>query len=219
MPLQVAERATLVRRVIEQLRAQITAGEWPVGARIPTEPQLVAALGVGRNTVREAVRALVHAGLLESRQGSGTYVRGTTELTEAVARHVAAARTAEVVEVRRALEIAAARLAAVRRTDEDLAALDGALAAREAAWRSGVVASFVDADARLHSAVVAATHNSVLAELYRDFEAALRASLVAYFGAELVEERYVDHSGLIEAIRAGDVQRAADAAGAFLPAP
>ena len=78
-------RPTLVRQVIDQLREQVASGAWPVGGRIPTEPQLVEALGVGRNTVREAVRALVHAGVLECRQGSGTYVISDDEMTGAVA--------------------------------------------------------------------------------------------------------------------------------------
>ena len=57
MPLATTRRAGLVDQVIEQMRSAITTGEWPVGQRIPPEPELVTALGVGRNTVREAVRA------------------------------------------------------------------------------------------------------------------------------------------------------------------
>ncbi|HET6212113.1 MAG TPA: FadR/GntR family transcriptional regulator [Micromonosporaceae bacterium] len=217
MPLRSADRTTLVLGVIDQLQEQVTSGEWPVGSRIPTEPQLVAALGVSRNTIREAVRALVHAGLLESRQGSGTYVRSATELTGAVARRIASARVAEVLEVRRALEVAAAQLAAVRRTPEDVIALDGALVTREAAWRSGDVTAFIEADAALHGAVVSAAHNGVLAELYADFGSALRASLTDAVGEELTADRYVGHSELVAAIRAGDAKRAGYEAGAFLP--
>ena len=79
MTLQHAERLSLVERVIDQLRTQITAGSWECGERIPTEPQLSDMLGVGRNTVREAVRALVHTGLLEVRQGAGTFVRSNRD--------------------------------------------------------------------------------------------------------------------------------------------
>src|SRR5215468_7597999 len=86
MPLRSTERTALVPQVIEQLQAQITSGEWAVGSRIPPEPDLAAALGVGRNTLREAVLALVHAGLLERRQGSGTFVVGARELAGAVGR-------------------------------------------------------------------------------------------------------------------------------------
>ena len=211
-------RRTLVRQVIDQLRTQITTGEWPLGSKIPTEPRLVEALGVGRNTVREAVRALVHAGVLECRQGSGTYVTGTDELSGAVSRRVASAQAAEAIEVRRAFEVEAARLAALRRTPDDLAALDEALARREAAWASGQRDAFVSADAALHVAIVAAAHNSMLTELYASFGTALRTSLATAVGPELHPDRYVDHHRLVEAIRAGDQATAAYEAGAFLEA-
>jgi DNA-binding FadR family transcriptional regulator len=216
MTLAVRSRPTLVRQVIDQLREQVASGEWPVGGRIPTEPQLVEALGVGRNTVREAVRALVHAGVLECRQGSGTYVISADEMTGAVTRRLAGAQVAEAVEVRRAFEVEAARLAALRRTREDMAALDGALADREAAWRSGRVDDFVEADAVLHTVIVAAAHNTMLAGLYASFGAAMRASIAEGVGDELHQDRYVDHTRLIDAIRAGDPERAAAEAGAFL---
>src|SRR4029079_15386251 len=209
MPLRSTERTALVPQVIEQLQSQITSGEWAVRTRIPPEPDLAAQLGVGRNTLREAVLALVHAGLLERRQGSGTYVVGDTELSSAVARRVADARIADVIEVRRALEVEAARLAAQRRTAEDLAALDGALAAGEAAWRTGDAAAFVEADVVLNMTVVLAAHNQVLAELYYDFRAALRESLAGKIGDDLSPERHVDHARLVDAIRVADADRAA----------
>jgi DNA-binding FadR family transcriptional regulator len=215
MPLRSPSRQTLVQQVIEQLRAQIASGEWAVGSRIPTEPRLAETLAVGRNTVREAVRALVHAGILECRQGSGTYVTADNELSGAVARGVAAAQFTEVVEVRRALEVEAARLAALRRTPEDLAALDGALEAREAAWHEGRTADFIEADAVLHTVVVAAAHNSMLAQLYASFGAALRASLTDHITGAGAGE-HVDHGRLVAAIRAGDPGTAAYEAGAFL---
>ncbi|MFF5213885.1 FadR/GntR family transcriptional regulator [Micromonospora sp. NPDC000442] len=216
----VPPRGRRVRETIAQLRQRIMDGEWPVGGRIPTEPQLVETLGVGRNTVREAVRALAHAGVLECRQGSGTYVLSTDELAPVVARRLTDDRMTEVIEVRRAFEVEAARLAARRRTPVDLAALDDALAAREAAWRGGRVADFVAADAALHTAVVAAAHNAMLAELYASVGTAMRSTLTQAMGDALTPERHVDHARLVAAIRAGDPELAAREAAAFLePSP
>ena len=95
----------------------------------------------------------------------------------------------------------AARAAAVRRTDDDLSALDVALAAREEAWSRGDATAFVTADVVLHQSVVAAAHNRILAELYQDFAAALTSSISDQIGHDLAPERYVDHARLVEAIR------------------
>lgn len=214
MPLTSPRRSALADQVITQLRAQITSGEWPVGSRIPTEPELVEQLGVARNTVREAVRALAHNGLLDIRQGSGTYVVATSELAGVMNRRFADADPRHVAELRSALEAEAARRAAERRTEADLKQLDAALQRREQAWESGAAAAFVEADATLHMAIVAASHNDVLAELYADLGGVLREFLRADVGEELRPEAHLDHSRLVDAIRAGDGERAAAEASA-----
>lgn len=215
MPLTSPRRSALADQVIAQLRTQITSGEWPVGSRIPTEPELVEQLGVARNTVREAVRALAHNGLLDIRQGSGTYVVATSELAGVMHRRFTDADPRHVGELRSVLEASAARLAALRRTDRDLAVLDTALERREQAWKSGEAETFVQADATFHQAVVATSHNDVLAQLYADLGEVLRDFLRSDVGSELVAEQYLDHARLLEAIRAGDAEAAADEAGSY----
>ncbi|MFB4316362.1 FadR/GntR family transcriptional regulator [Actinomadura sp. 21ATH] len=210
MTLRAARRSSLVEQVIDQLRGEITAGNWPVGAKIPPEPVLSESLGVGRNTVREAVRALTHVGLLECLQGDGTYVRATSELSGAVRRRLATAEIIEILEVRRGLEVEAARLAAARRTPEDVAAIGAALAERDATWAAGAHAEFIEADLAFHTAVVEATHNGVLTELYRDFSAALRASIGGAAGFA-PEQADVPHGPIAAAIEAGDAEAAARA--------
>ncbi|MBT2206922.1 FadR/GntR family transcriptional regulator [Actinomadura sp. NEAU-AAG7] len=214
MTLRTARRSSLVDQVIDQLRSEITGGTWPLGAKIPAEPVLSETLGVGRNTVREAVRALTHAGLLESRQGDGTYVRAVSELSGAVRRRLETAELVEILEVRRGFEVEAARLAAERRTPEDIAAITTALAERNAAWAAGDHAVFVEADLAFHTAVVDATHNRVLTDLYRDFSAALRASIGA--AGILLEHADVPHGPIASAIEAGDVTAATAATHACL---
>ncbi|MDT0309516.1 FCD domain-containing protein [Streptomyces sp. DSM 44917] len=196
--------AGLFEQVVAALRAQITSGAWPVGSRIPTEPELVSLLGVARNTVREAVRALAHNGLLDIRHGSGTYVAATSELAGVMCRRFAATPREDVVEARGALEVAAAGMAARRRTEEDLARLADLLRRRELAWESGERDAFVDADAAFHLAVVAASHSEVLAGLYADLGEVIRRSLREHFEAGLSQAAHMDHARLLEAIRAGD---------------
>jgi DNA-binding FadR family transcriptional regulator len=206
---QLRPRPARAEAVIDRLRSQITSGGWPVGTKIPTEPELVAQLGVARNTVREAVRALAHNGLLDIRQGSGTYVVATSELAAVMQRRFADADTRHVAELRAALEATAARLAADRRTTQDLEHLDDALVARDDAWRSGSAEAFVDADTAFHLVVVAASHNPVLTDLYADLVEVVRDFLRADIGPELDEDHHVDHARLVEAIRAGDAGLAA----------
>ncbi|MCF2527713.1 FadR/GntR family transcriptional regulator [Yinghuangia soli] len=215
MPLTSPQRSVLADQVAAQLRAQITSGEWPVGSRIPTEPELVDQLGVARNTVREAVRALAHTGLLDIRQGSGTYVIATSELSGVMQRRFAAADPRHVAEVRATLESTAARLAAVRRTDKDMAQLDALLARRSEAWATGDAETFVAADAGFHMAVVAAAHNDVLGELYADLGALLRDWLRDDVGTDLGQDEPMDHARLVEAIRTGDADLAAAEAASY----
>lgn len=214
MALTSTRRSALADQVIAQLRNQITAGEWPVGSRIPTEPELVEQLGVARNTVREAVRALAHNGLLDIRQGSGTYVVATSELAGVMQRRFADADPRHIAELRSTLESSAARLAAARRTDRDLRQLDTLMTRREETWASGDAEAFVAADATLHLAVVAASHNDVLTELYADLNDLLRDYLRDDVGSELGPEELMDHARLVEAIRAGDAETAAAEAAA-----
>jgi DNA-binding FadR family transcriptional regulator len=215
VPLITPRRTGLVEQVIDQLRATIASEEWPVGGRIPPETELAAALDVGRNTVREAVRALAHAGLLEVRQGDGTFVRATTELSGAL-RKLCGAELREALEVRRILEVDAARFAAVRRTDDDLTALQAALADRNAAVRDQDVERAVRTDTEFHQVVVRCAHNALLAELYRGVAEVVARSVATTIPDGLDKQDEISHDGLVEAIAAQDVERAAREAGDFL---
>lgn len=215
MPLSHPRRSALSEQVIAELRNQITSGEWPVGSRIPTEPELVEQLGVARNTVREAVRALAHNGLLDIRQGSGTYVVATSELAGVMHRRFADADPRHIAELRSTLESSAAKLAAERRTERDLKQLDSLLVRREEAWESGDAEAFVTADATFHLAVVAASHNDVMSAMYADLGEVLRDWLREDVGEELTPETYMDHARLVDAIRTGDAETAATEAGGY----
>ncbi|CAO5233563.1 FadR/GntR family transcriptional regulator [Frankia sp. AgKG'84/4] len=212
MPLGALHSAPLVEQATTRLREQITSGEWPVGTRLPGEVSLAATLSVGRSTVREALRALAGAGLVRSRQGAGVFVIATEpsrEWRDTLRR----AAVGDIYEVRMLLEVQAVRLAAVRRTAKDVAAMRAALAARRQAATTDD-AAFVDADIALHATVVAAAANPVLDSLFAEFIPALRRGLIEL--VDLLELRVADanhgdaaHSDLIDAVDAGDGRRAA----------
>ena len=228
MPLVTARRGSLVDQVIDQLRSAISTGEWPVGTRIPPESELASSLEVGRNTVREAVRALAHGGLLEVRQGDGTYVRATTELSGAL-RTLCGAELREVLEVRRTLEVEAARLAAARSTADGRVELRAALAERDVAVEAVAAATrrgdepgpaelerAARADTDFHLAVVRCSGNALLSELYRGVVEAVAGSVAATMPGSVGTDDDVSHTGIVDAITDGDVERAAREAGDFL---
>ena len=94
----------------------------------------MAAFGVSRGTLREAIKALAHSGMLEVRRGDGTYVRATSEIAGATQRMYEDHSQEHILEVRVGLDTQAARLAARHATADDLTALRGLLTARRAAW-------------------------------------------------------------------------------------
>ena len=202
MPLSSTASRSLVDQAIDGMRELLGSDEWPVGTKIPPEPALAAALGVSRNTVREAVRALAHTGVLDVRRGDGTYVAAPNEVAALVRQQLARTELRHVLEVRHAIETHAAMLAAARRTAADLRALKQALARRARALSSGDGAAFVEADAAFHSRVLVAAHNPLLRELYGGFEDNLRTSIVPPQGNE--DPLQVHHDSLLAAIEAQD---------------
>jgi GntR family transcriptional repressor for pyruvate dehydrogenase complex len=212
VPLTSLRRSPLVELAVSQLREQVLSGQWPVGGRLPAETELAQGLEVGRSTVREAVRALVHAGLLETRQGSGTFVRSLSPGADWEPR-LRRAAVLEAYEVREALEVQAARLAASRRTEADVEALHACLAERDRTRGAGDDARFVEADLAFHRAVVAAAHNPLLAEMFDSFAAVLREALITIRSDQAVQSAGSDaaHARLAAAIEAGDAAAAAEA--------
>lgn len=211
-----APRRSLVETAIDLIRSQVETGVWKVGERIPKEAELADMLQVGRNTVREAVRVLSHARMLEVRQGDGTYVRSSVDPAE-IMRRVSQASLRDHFELRAVLETEAARLAATRATAEDLARLQQALDERNATSKDSDLDEFVARDIAFHVAVARAGHNTALEELYRYFSTAVllnvRSSLIEH---NLPEPGANDHAAIVAAIAARDPERAATAARAVV---
>jgi DNA-binding FadR family transcriptional regulator len=197
-------REPLAKQAASTLLRRIGEGEWAVGTKLPGETTLAAQLGVGRSTIREAIRALSAGGVLVSRQGSGVFVTATA-LAQDWGQALAAAQLSWVIEARIAIEVEASALAADRRTDEDLAAMEAALRERGLATRT--LGEHVEADVRFHRSIVLASANPLLLELFdalapRNREA-MESMLKARgdFGQQGDQET---HSGILDAILTGD---------------
>ncbi|SFL70751.1 FadR/GntR family transcriptional regulator [Methylobacterium pseudosasicola] len=209
-------RRSLVDSTIDLIRTQIESGQWKIGARIPKEAELAEMLQVGRNTVREAVRVLSHAKVLEVRQGDGTYVRLNVDPAE-IMRRVTHASLRDHFELRALLETEAARRAAARRSDDDLPRLDALLDARGERPQDGDLAGFIERDIAFHIAVAQCGDNAALAELYRYFALSLHSSTSAALADRaLPEPDLAAHRRLVDAIRDRDEPGAAEAARAII---
>lgn len=218
---QPVRRTSLIAQVTEQLRAEITSGRWPVGSRIPTEPELAELTGTGRNTIREAVQALAHAGMLERRQGSGTYVIATSDLGCTLGKYFASAHERDVLELRQALDVTAAALAARRRDEGDVENLQALLEKRNLLWRSTEPMTpddrraAVTADVALHRAIVAASHNEVYLEFYDSLLPTIE-QIVTGHPVDAANSFESEHGELVQSVIDGDPERAATAASRFL---
>jgi GntR family transcriptional repressor for pyruvate dehydrogenase complex len=202
---------------IARIRERITAGEWGPGTRLPRESDLAQQLGLSRNSLREAVRALSLARVLEVRQGDGTYVSSLEpgELLEPTlsATDLLRGRTVlELFEVRRMLEPEAAAVAAQRADEDVIAGLGRELDRMNAAGERAE--ELVAADAAFHDVIAAAPGNSVLRALLRSLSTStVRARLwhgIAERGAlDLARE---EHARIYDAVAAGDADLARAAA-------
>lgn len=208
------QRRSLVDTVVDQLKREITEQNWRVGDRIPSEAELTAALGVSRPSVREGVRSLVQLGLLETRQGDGTYVVADDPTQVALRRAIHAADSREVIRVRRALDALAAREAATARTEEDLARLTRHLDDRRTAIAAGNITGFTEADVAFHLSIASVSGNRLLGDIYASFDASLRESITdaSCLASGNDPDRADQHERLLQAIVSGDPDAAEHAA-------
>ncbi|MGR4010151.1 FadR/GntR family transcriptional regulator [Leucobacter sp. 1207-22] len=203
-----SERA---RGALAYLRRQITTGTWPVGSRIPIEPELAEEMGVGRSTVREAVRSLASVGMLETAPGRGTFVRSATPTSSLLNEFLNDFTLEEILSYRRALEIEAAQQAALQRTEEDIVALEEAAKEEMGCTRCPVLGMIDGSDttafsSKFHQLIFDAAKNRLLSSLYAGINDQLRTpehrgrlANVAT-GAEMEQ----DHARVLDAIRRRD---------------
>jgi GntR family transcriptional regulator, transcriptional repressor for pyruvate dehydrogenase complex len=202
-------RVRLPARVAELISAEIRSGRLKPGARLPTEQELSARLGVSRNVVREAIARLRSDGIVESRQGVGAFLLRTESWTSLRFDAKALEDLAEFqlfFELRAMIEIDAAGLAAQRRQPKAMKDLKAALERMRGSekWEQGGV----DADLDFHRAVALTTGNhyivkvaSFIAQQMRESIAKTRHGTESI--AEMMDVTIAEHQAIYEAIRSG----------------
>lgn len=204
--------------IVSQIRLLISEGHLKPGERVPSERELATLLGVSRPSVREAIMVLEAMGLVESRQGGGTFVRSLTEATLADPLTSMVEKNPKLLhalaEVRMGLETWSAFLAAQRATSEDIALLEQLFREMEKQASSG--GWDADVDARFHYAITSATHNTiqlhVLNTIHGLFHHTIQVALMEFYRKEgYVKLLLKQHLDILKAIQQRDAEAARQA--------
>jgi GntR family transcriptional repressor for pyruvate dehydrogenase complex len=201
-------RPRLYEVIVEKLVAYISDKNLSEGDRLPAERDLAAKLGVSRASVSQALVALEVQGVLSVRHGDGAILlRRPTEERAIRALREHADRIPDIIEARVALEVNLAGLAAARRTDAEMAAIDAAIATMEAEVEAGDRG--VLGDEMFHEAITAAAHSSLLAKLMHEISGLIRETRI-----ESLSQRNRPRASLEGHRRIADAVRKQDADGA-----
>jgi GntR family transcriptional repressor for pyruvate dehydrogenase complex len=201
-------------QVFDQLREHIFRGELEPGQKIMTEREISEAMGVSRNSVREAINKLVTLGFLDQRQGQGTFVRSLDEAIQiplAAVMETQDASLIDLLEVRMGIECNAAALAAQRAGDEDLETIEKAVADMATDTRAGGLGT--DGDVSFHMAVATATHNPLQIYIMKNVAdflfVGIRENLLhLYEDPENIEKILAQHRAVYRTIRDRDSEAA-----------
>ncbi len=200
-------RRALHKDVAEVISEKIVAGEWPPHTVLPTEAELGEEMGVSRTVIREAIKVLENSGLIRVDHGFGTVVLEAHH--ESVSRPLKlllrrkAGELKHLMEVRKIIEVAVAGLAALRRSPENLGAMERALQIMRA--QPGDSEQHVNADVEFHAEIARATKNPMVLVILEPLRELLRQSrMVSFSGPALLPLRIKQHETIYEFIRRGD---------------
>ena len=203
-------KKSLPRQIADDIELNIKKGVYNIGDKLPTEPELVAHYGVSRNTLREAIQSLTNSGILETRQGDGTYVVARERLQVDFFHAMGSTNSENVLEVRNMLENSIVELAIVNATCKDIEDIEHYLALRKAVCESARENTKADLD--FHTAIARATHNELIVAIYKYVSAYFNEYIYDKIYRKSQDEQYIDEIPdlLFSAIRDKNVGLAKD---------
>lgn len=202
MEVKPVTRQSISEKIVGQLRKMIDEGRLKPGDRLPAERALAEMFGVSRTTVREGIKCLAESGVLESRQGAGTFVSEVGSRKESAILSLLSGDhdMRDVFAVRKMLEPEIAALAAQKRTSTDLFHLESVLGEQEEAIRSGDTGS--DYDERFHQLLAEASKNPVLLEMVRALHDSFAESRAEITQSDARKVASLEaHKSIVEAVR------------------
>ena len=214
-------RVSLSEELADRLLEEIIEGRYPAESALPNEQELAELAGVSRLTVREAIKILRAKNVVRIQRGKGTYVNATDRWT-AIEPVLRAARSAggtdgiaavgvpyRLLEARRIIEVSGAELAAARRTDADLDAMEKWLTDMKSAADAEDLDRFVAADIAFHQAVLDAAANPFISALFEPLAQQLvEARRQTSAHAEIRTHAIDHHRNVLIAIRNQDPEQA-----------
>lgn len=201
-------KRSLADEVAEHLRVAINAGTYKVDEQLPTEPELMKQFGVGRSSVREAIRILANSGLLRVQQGVGTFIEESTGITEPFHQRLKRADIQDIREVRQLLEMKIAEKAAINHTEADLIKIKKMLDKRNETAYTGSLHECVQADIDFHTSLAEAAGNPILTDLYQSFSMHVTGWLKSFSDTQEFKDTVQLHQELYEKIKARDSKKA-----------
>ncbi|WP_259066605.1 FadR/GntR family transcriptional regulator [Mucilaginibacter sp. X4EP1] len=202
-------KKSLAEEIAYRLREQISSGYYKINEKLPTEPELMESFGVGRSTIREAVKSLVQSGFLRVQQGAGTFVEKTTADSEPMDERLKRASAQDLDEVRQLLEMKIAEKAAINRSGVDIIAIKRHLADRKTTADNNLIEECIEADIQFHVAIAEAAKNEIIADLYRSMAIHLKKwFLTIYPDTAIFKETQYLHEQLLKDIIACDSKKA-----------
>nr|WP_068892628.1 FadR/GntR family transcriptional regulator [Pedobacter panaciterrae] len=202
------QKKSLADVVASRLSEQISLGQYKINEQLPIEPELMKSFGVGRSTIREAIKILANSGLLRVHQGVGTFVDQLTANKEPMDLRLKRANVKDLDEVRQLLEMKIAEKAALNRTESDILAIRTHLENRKRAAKEGLMNECIEADVQFHVSIAEASKNEILADLYKTASIHLKNwFLQIYPDTKVFEETYALHEQLLKSIIAGDPKK------------
>jgi len=207
------KKTRVYEEIVSKIKNMISQGKLKSGDQLPAERELSEVFKVSRSSVREALRTLESQGYLESRQGDGTYIarQPVETLVQPLASEILTKRDAlaELFEMRRLIEPGLAYLAAERANPEEIVEMEKILSVQEEQVAKGE--SGTDFDKTFHYTLAKATKNNVLIRIMDSVMDALTESRDQYLQVEgRPEKSLVRHKELLDFIKAGDKELAAD---------
>jgi len=200
---------SLAQEVAEKLGDRIRAGRYREGEQLPTEPELMKQFGVGRSSIREAIRILANSGMLRVQQGVGTFIEARSGIMEPLLQRFKRAGAKDLDEVRQLLEMKIAEKAATNHTQKDIKNIKAMLDRRNAAAKSGDLEACVQADIDFHMSIAQAAGNPILADLYQSFAVHLKSwFLQLYPDTKAFLDTIPVHEELYQSIKARDGAKA-----------